>query len=200
MGKHQVAKPENICVFLDRDGVLNRPVVRDGRPYPPTRTEDVELYEDVLAGCQRLKAAGFLLVVLSNQPDVGRRTQSRAAVDAINQKIADALPQIDHFEICFHAGEEFGEPCDCRKPKPGMVFHAAQLMRINLAGSFMIGDRWRDINCAQAAGCRAIFIDHQYAERLPQTPDVTVRTFSEAVTAVLSINRDNPCPGLSTEV
>jgi D-glycero-D-manno-heptose 1,7-bisphosphate phosphatase len=190
MGKHQVAKPENICVFLDRDGVLTRPVVREGRPYPPTRAEDVELYEDVLAGCQRLKAAGFLLVVLSYQPDVGRRTQSRAAVDAINQKIADALPQIDHFEICFHAGEEFGEPCDCRKPKPGMLLHAAQLMGINLGGSFMIGDRWRDIECAKAAGCRAIFIDHHYTEAVPQKPDVTVVTFSEAVTAVLSYRRE----------
>jgi D-glycero-D-manno-heptose 1,7-bisphosphate phosphatase len=186
MGKHKVAKPGNICVFLDRDGVLNRPVVRDGRPYPPTRPEEVELYDDVLEGCRRLKNAGFLLVVVSNQPDVGRRTQSRAAVESINKKLADAIPQIDHFEICFHAGEEYGEPCACRKPKPGMLFHAAQLMRINLGGSFMIGDRWRDIECAKAAGCRAIFIDHHYMEAVRQKPDVTVAAFSEAVTAVLS--------------
>ena len=190
MGKHEIVKPENICVFLDRDGVLNRPVVRDGRPYPPTRAEEVELYEDVLEGCRRLKSAGFLLVVVSNQPDVGRRTQSRAAVEAIHEKVAHAIPQIDHFEACFHAGEEYGEPCACRKPKPGMLLHAAQLMGIDLGSSFMIGDRWRDIECAKAAGCRAIFIDHHYIEPVRQKPDVAVATFSEAVTAVLSCRRE----------
>ena len=126
MGNHEIAKPQNICVFLDRDGVLNRPVVRDGRPYPPTRAEEVELYEDVLEGCRRLKSAGFLLVVVSNQPDVGRRTQSRAAVEAIHEKVAHAIPQIDHFETCFHAGEEYGEPCACRKPKPNRHRWCAQ--------------------------------------------------------------------------
>jgi len=194
VGKHQIDRRDKRCVFLDRDGVLNRPIVHNGRPYPPSRAEDVELYDDVLEGCEQLKNVGFLLVVVSNQPDVGRGTQSRSAAEAINKKVADALPQIDHFETCFHAGEGYGEPCDCRKPKPGMFFHAAQLMEINLSNSFMIGDRWRDIDCAKAAGCRAIFIDHQYAEPLRQTPDVTVRTFSEAVTAVLSINGDSPCP------
>lgn len=200
MGKHQVAKSKNKCVFLDRDGVLNRPVVREGRPYPPDTAEEVELYDDVREGCDRLKAAGFLLVVVSNQPDVGRGTQSRAQADTINKKIAAELPQIGQFEVCFHAGEEFGEACDCRKPKPGMLLRAADLLKIDLTGSFMIGDRWRDIDCAKAAGCRAIFIDHQYAESLRQKPDATVRTFSEAVAAVLAMSSRQPLPRLNTEV
>jgi D-glycero-D-manno-heptose 1,7-bisphosphate phosphatase len=185
MGKHEITRR---AVFLDRDGVLNRPALRERLPYPPGRAEEVDLYDDVWKGCQGLKSAGFLLVVVSNQPDVGRKTQSRAQVEAINEKLAAALPQIDHFETCFHAGEEFGEPCACRKPKPGMLFHAAEVLKIDLADSFMIGDRWRDIDCARAAGCRAIFIDHQYAEPLRQKPDITVKTFSEAVAAVLSMN------------
>jgi len=188
------------AVFLDRDGVLNRPFVRNGCPYPPADVEEFELYEDVLVGCERLKAAGFLLVVVTNQPDVGRRTQSRAQADAINAKVASALPQIDYIATCFHAGEEFGEPCTCRKPKPGMLFHAADVLKIDLAASFMIGDRWRDIDCARAAGCRAIFIDHQYAESLRQKPDLTVRTFSEAVAAVLSMHPRQFLHGLSTGV
>ncbi|HEU5314163.1 MAG TPA: HAD-IIIA family hydrolase [Candidatus Udaeobacter sp.] len=200
MGKYEVAEFKNACVFLDRDGVINRPIVRGGRPYPPGRVEEVELYDYVWEGCQRLKTAGFLLVVVTNQPDVGRGTQSRAQADTINEKIAAALPQIDLFETCFHAGEEFGEPCTCRKPKPGMLFHAADLLKIDLPGSFLIGDRWQDIDCARAAGCRAIFIDHQYAEPLRQKPDVTVGTFSEAVAAVLSMEPRQSLRGVSTGV
>jgi len=200
MGKYEVAEFKNACVFLDRDGVINRPIVRGGRPYPPGRVEDVELYDYIWEGCQRLKTAGFLLVVVTNQPDVGRGAQRREQADAINKKIAAALPQIDLFETCFHAGEEFGEPCTCRKPKPGMLFHAADVLKIDLAASFMIGDRWRDIDCARAAGCRAIFIDHQYAESLRQKPDLTVKTFSEAVAAVLSMHPRQFLHGLSTGV
>ena len=136
MGKYEVAEFKNACVFLDRDGVINRPIVRGGRPYPPGRAEEVELYDDVWEGCQRLKTAGFLLVVVTNQPDVGRGTQSRAQADTINEKIAGALPQIDRIQTCFHAGEEFGEPCTCRKPKPGMLFHAADVLKIDLPRSF----------------------------------------------------------------
>jgi len=200
MGKHTVTDWKNRCVFLDRDGVLNRPIVREGRPYPPDRAEEVELYDDVWEGCNRLKTAGFFLVVVSNQPDVGRGTQDRTQADAINEKIAAALPQLDHFEICFHAGDEFGQPCGCRKPEPGMLLRAADVLKIDLAGSFMVGDRWRDIDCARAAGCRAIFIDRQYAEPLRQKPDVTVRTFSEAVAAILALSSRQPLPRLNSRV
>ncbi len=83
MGKPQVARA---AVFLDRDGVLNRPVIRNGRPHPPASLEQFELYEDVADGCARLKAAGFLLVVITNQPDVGRGLQRRETVEAMHAK------------------------------------------------------------------------------------------------------------------
>jgi len=97
MGEHKITKPKNVCVFLNRDGVLNKPVIRDGRPYPPARVEKFELYDDVLSGCKRLKEADFLLVVVSNQPDVARGTQSRATVETINKRLADAISVLDHF-------------------------------------------------------------------------------------------------------
>lgn len=193
MGKHEITKLKNVCVFLDRDGVLNKPVIRDGRPYSPARVEQFELYDDVLSGCKRLKEAGFLLVVVSNQPDVARGTQSRATVETINKRLADAISVLDHFETCFHAGEEYGDRCNCRKPKPGMLFHAARLMNIDLSHSYLIGDRWRDVDCAKAAGCRAIFIDHGYTEPLRQAPEVTVSNFDEAVTAILNSQTDTSC-------
>jgi D-glycero-D-manno-heptose 1,7-bisphosphate phosphatase len=186
MGKHEVTRR---AVFLDRDGVLNRVIVREDRPHPPASVEEFELYEDALAGCERLKNAGFLLVVASNQPDVGRGTQSRLIAEAINNKLLQLIPVLDRIEVCFHAGEDHGQNCNCRKPKPGMLFHAAELMNIDLANSYMIGDRWRDVDCAKAAGCRAIFIDRGYTEALHHLPDLTVRSFAEAVAAVVSTAR-----------
>jgi D-glycero-D-manno-heptose 1,7-bisphosphate phosphatase len=186
MGKHGVTRR---AVFLDRDGVLNRVIVREGRPYPPASVEEFELYEDALAGCKQLKKAGFLLVVASNQPDVGRGSQNRLIAEAINNKLVELIPVLDRIEVCFHAGEDYGQNCDCRKPKPGMLFHAAELMNIDLADSYMIGDRWRDVDCAKAAGCQAIFIDRGYTEALHHLPDLAVCSFAEAVAAVVSTAR-----------
>src|SRR5437762_5607884 len=171
MGKHEVARP---AVFLDRDGVINRVTVRNGTPRPPCDAEEFELYEDVPDGCARLKAAEFLLVVITNQPDVGRGTQSREAVEAMHAKMQLALPSLDRIETCYHAGERYGESCDCRKPRPGMILRAAAEMKIDLCASYIVGDRWRDINCARAAGCRAIFIERGYEEGLCEVPDFTV--------------------------
>jgi D-glycero-D-manno-heptose 1,7-bisphosphate phosphatase len=182
MGKHQVARR---AVFLDRDGVINRVVFRTGKPHPPSSPKDFELYEDVIDGCARLKAASFLLVVITNQPDVGRGVQSREAVEAMHLKLQSALPSLDCIKICYHGGERYGQPCDCRKPRPGLVLRAAAELNIDLKESYVIGDRWRDIDCARAAGCRAIFIDRGYKEKLRQAPDVTVANFKEAVNAVL---------------
>ena len=176
------------AVFLDRDGVLNRPVVREGLPYPPDTVEEFDLYEDVGAGCIRLKEAGFLLVVATNQPDVGRGTQSREQVEAIHATLQAALPEIDRVEVCYDAGGVTGSTRR-RKPGPGMLLDAAEVFGISLTASFMIGDRWRDVDCGHAAGCRTVFIDRGYREALRQAPDWTVNSFAEAVEVVLDANR-----------
>jgi D-glycero-D-manno-heptose 1,7-bisphosphate phosphatase len=182
MGKHEIRKR---AVFLDRDGVLNRPVVRDGLPFPPARIEEIELYPDVVDGCAQLKKAGFVLVVVTNQPDVGRGTQTREAIEAMHASLRSAIPSLDAIEVCFHAGASQREPCDCRKPKPGMLLRAAAASAIDLEKSFLIGDRWRDVDCAHAAGCRAVFIDHGYRERLREKPEFTVSSFREAVSTII---------------
>ena len=182
MGEHELARA---AVFLDRDGVLNRVAVRHGMPYPPSHVGAFELYDDVPDGCARLKAANFLLVVITNQPDVGRGTQSREAVEAMNLKMQSALPSLDRIEICYHAGERYGQPCGCRKPRPGLILRAVAELNIDPKKSYVIGDRWRDVDCARAAGCRAILIQRGYNESLREAPDFTVANFNEAVTAVL---------------
>ena len=182
MGEHEIKRG---AVFLDRDGVINKPVVREGRPHPPSEVEDFELYQDVPAGCARLEAAGYLLVVVTNQPDVARKAQSRAAVDAMHRKMLDALPQIARVEVCWHAGAEWADPCDCRKPQAGLVLRAAKALNIDLTQSFLIGDRWRDVDCGHAAGCRTVFIDRNYSEPLRRQPDWRVKSFAQAVEVIL---------------
>jgi len=171
------------AVFLDRDGVLNRALERDGQPYPPSSLAEVEILPGVPEACARLKQAGFLLVVATNQPDVGRGTLAREAVEAIHAHLQRLLP-LDRIEVCYHAGRG-AEPCDCRKPRPGMLQRAAAALGIDLAASWMVGDRWRDVDCGHAAGCRTIFIDYGYREALRQPPDFTCRSLLEASEIIL---------------
>jgi len=182
MGKHEVARR---AVFLDRDGVLNRARVRNGVPHPPLSVDSFELYDDVADGCARLKAANFLLIAVTNQPDVGRGVQTREAVEAIHSKMQSLLPSLDRIAVCYHGGERYGQPCDCRKPRPGLILRAAAELKIDLKQSYVIGDRWRDIDCARAAGCRAILIERGYKEKLREAPDFTVGNFNQAVNALL---------------
>ncbi len=133
-------------------------------------------------GCCALKAAGFLLVVATNQPDVGRGTQKREVVEAMHARMCALLP-IDRVEVCYDAGG--GAPSPLRKPAPGMLLAAAEALGIDLVQSWMVGDRWRDIECGRAAGCRTIFIDYGYQEKLVAPPTHTVRDFAAAVRIIL---------------
>ena len=147
----------NKAVFLDRDGVINRPIVVDGKTYPARTVAEFEILPGVDQACVDLKNAGYLLVVVTNQPDVGRGILKKEVVEAIHETMVRRLP-IDRVEVCYHAGAEFGEECECRKPRSGMVFAAAERLAIDLARSFMVGDRWRDVECGWNAGCRTVFI------------------------------------------
>lgn len=153
----------NRVVFLDRDGVINSAIVRGGKPYPPTSVAETRILSDVPEALNLLKAAGFRLAVISNQPDVARGTQTREAVQAINSFLASRLP-LDHFEICYH--DEM-DGCDCRKPKPGLIYRSARALGATTRGAFVVGDRWRDIEAGRNAGCRTVWIDRGYNEKLP---------------------------------
>jgi len=183
--------PLRPAVFLDRDGTLNKAVVRSGKPYPPSTPEEFVLLPGVLEGCQKLKKAGFFLIVATNQPDVGRGAQKKEIVEDIHARMQQQLP-IDRVEVCYHAGR--GENCDCRKPAPGMLLRAAQALPIDLSTSWMIGDRWRDIDCGHAAGCRTVFIDQNYDEQLRAIPDFTACDFLQAATIVLNNSPQPPQP------
>jgi transaldolase len=182
--KHFQDRPAGRAVFLDRDGVINRALERDRKPYPPTSIAEFEILPEVPAALGRLKAAGFVLVVATNQPDVGRGILAREAVEAIHAHLLARLP-IDRVEVCYHAGRGASD-CDCRKPKPGMLHRAAAELNLDLSRSWMVGDRWRDVDCGHAAGCRTIFIDRGYAEELKQIPDFSARHLGEAADIILT--------------
>jgi D-glycero-D-manno-heptose 1,7-bisphosphate phosphatase len=177
-----IKTPSRRAVFLDRDGVINRAVVRDGTPYPPERVEDLEVLPGVPEALMRLHTAGFRLIVVTNQPDVARGTQRRTVVDAMHDRLASTLP-IDEFRVC---GHDDRDACACRKPKAGLLTAAARDAGLSLPASFMVGDRWRDVEAGRRAGCTTIFIDWGYEERRPEQPDVIVQSLPDAVDWILS--------------
>jgi D-glycero-D-manno-heptose 1,7-bisphosphate phosphatase len=171
------------AVFLDRDGVINASVVREGKPYPPQLLSEFVLLPGVVEACTQLKRAGYLLIVVTNQPDVGRGTQSRKVVEAMHTLLMSLLP-VDRIEVCYDPHDEGASPR--RKPDPGMILDAAKAMNIDLTQSFMVGDRWRDVNCGFNAGCRTIFIDQGYSEELRQKPDFSVPDLPAAAEIILA--------------
>lgn len=170
------------AVFLDRDGVLNVSDVRDGKPFAPRYVDAFEIYDEAPASLARLRVAGFRLIVVTNQPDIGNGLVDPAQVAAMHARLLSALP-LDDVLMCPHS-QEAG--CGCRKPKPGMLLEAASRHRIDLTASFMVGDRAGDVAAGQAAGCRTIFIDRGYAEAAPDAPDFVVPSLSAAVDVILS--------------
>jgi D-sedoheptulose 7-phosphate isomerase len=178
-----VARP---AVFLDRDGVLNRAVVRNGKSHPPGGVAELVVNPEAKDVLERLRERGYKLLVVTNQPDVSRGITPRETVDAINSKLSAVLP-VDEIFVCYHSDEDH---CDCRKPKSGLLQRAAKRHNIDMATSFMVGDRWRDVEAGQSAGCRTILIENGYEDRPPvRPPDAKVRSLREAADWILQINK-----------
>jgi len=173
----------NRAVFLDRDGVINQSIVRGGKPFPPQSLGELVILPGVNKALSCLKAAEYLLIVVTNQPDVARGTVSKRSVDELNVTLQKRL-SLDAIFSCYH---DNSDNCMCRKPKPGLLLTAAKEFNVNLATSYMVGDRWRDIEAGKVAGCRTFFIDYGYAERRPESFDFCVRSLQEAVQIILEI-------------
>jgi D-glycero-D-manno-heptose 1,7-bisphosphate phosphatase len=175
----QMTRP---AVFLDRDGVINRASVRDGTPHPPASLQDLEILPHVPEALSALKARGYSLVVVTNQPDVARGTSSRELVGSIHERLKSTL-DLDAIFTCFH---DDADGCDCRKPKPGLLYRAANDLGIDLPSSFMVGDRWRDVEAGKRAGCRTFFVDCGYHESPPGSCDFRVGSLVEASRIILA--------------
>lgn len=169
------------AVFLDRDGVLNAAVVRESKPYPPASIEEMEILPGVEEALRALREAGYALVCITNQPDVARGTADKAVVDSMNAFVSERLG-LEGMYACYH---DEADACDCRKPKPGLILRAAAELDLDLGRSWMVGDRWKDIDAGRNAGCRTFFIDYGYAEKRPSGYDYAVGSLREATDILL---------------
>lgn len=175
------------AVFLDRDGVINQPVIVDNKPYPPKSIQQFVLLPRVGEALDLLKQAGFFLCVVTNQPDVGRGTLAKEAVEVIHAHLHEVLP-LDDIRVCYDDGKRVDS--NNRKPNPGMLLDAAEQFSLDLSRSFMIGDRWRDIEAGKNAGCTTIFIDYQYEEQLVSPPDYIAESLWEAAVLILNLKNN----------
>jgi D-glycero-D-manno-heptose 1,7-bisphosphate phosphatase len=159
---------------------LNETFIRNGTPYPPMNISEVRILPGVPEALRTLKQLGFLLIVVTNQPDIARGTQTAAGVDAINQSLSAQLP-LDEFRVCPH---DDADGCGCRKPKPGLLLAAIQVHKIDPAASFMVGDRSGDILAGAAAGCRTLLVNRPYSKKELCRPDFVVANLPEAAAVI----------------
>lgn len=172
-------------VFLDRDGVINRVIMRNGWPCSPRTIQEFEWEDGIKEAMEMLKDHGLILIVVTNQPDIARRKMSMETLDAMTDRVYSEIP-VDAVWICPH---DDGDRCDCRKPKPGMLLDAAKRWHIDCGRSFMIGDGWKDMGAGQAAGCMNILLDLPYNQGVPC--DYRLPDLKQAVDFILKIKREN---------
>lgn len=172
------------AVFLDRDGVLNRAFVINGTPHPPATIEELEILPGVRDALKALAACGFKLIVVTNQPDVARGTQTRKMVETINAALHEALPELNDILVCYH---DDIDRCLCRKPKPGLLLQAAADYAIDTGRSFMIGDRWSDVAAGRAAGCVTFLIDMPYSQRARCDPHFIAEDLPDAARQICAL-------------
>ena len=165
------------AVFLDRDGIINEPIVKGGKPFSPESVEQFKFCSGISELSNQLVDCDFILFIVTNQPEVARGTILKRKVEEIHDHIRSALP-IKEIMSCYHDDQD---NCECRKPKPGAIINACRRYFLEPEKSYMIGDRWKDIDAGNAAGCKTIFLDRGYNERKPTTQNYTVSSIKEVV-------------------
>lgn len=183
MSRHRdesAQRRNNRAAFLDRDGVLVREIVRDNQAFAAIDLAEFAIYPDARAQVQRLHDAGLLCIVFTNQPEVGRGLLAPETLDEMHQRLRTEVPLHDIL-ICPHGQDGI---CTCRKPLPGMLLDAAEKWGVDLAASYVVGDRWRDIDAGLAAGCFSILIDRPYSDC--ERADARVHSLAEAVDLILA--------------
>ncbi len=165
------------AVFLDRDGVINKAIIKDGKPLSPNSLNELEILPGVRQSITKLKKLNFVCLVVTNQPNVSRKIVDKNNVIQINNFLKNEIAFDDIF-VCYHDDKD---NCDCRKPKPGLLLEAAKKWNVDFNKSFIIGDRWRDIEAGENLGCKTIFLDYKYNESKPKKPSFVSDTLLNAV-------------------
>lgn len=172
------------AIFFDRDGVLNEALVKEGKPYPPATLGELVVSNDTIQALKILKNFDFLLIGATNQPDVARGKMEQRIVEVINSALMKILP-LDDMRVCYH---DDIDGCVCRKPLPGLLLQAAKDYDIDLKRSVMIGDRWKDIEAGQRAGCKTVWLNKNYSEPGPnRPPDLIVNDLLSVIAWIANI-------------
>lgn len=169
------------AIFLDRDGVVNTAIIKNGLPFSPLCLNEVKVISGVKEAIGTFKTLGYIPVIVTNQPEVARGNLKIEELERMNSYLRQELG-ILKFYSCTH---DDLDACECRKPKPGMFLQAAKELKLDLRQSLMVGDRWKDIEAGQRAGCKCFFIDNSYQEPLPNAPFTRVTSLSEVLTCNL---------------
>ncbi|HOV88836.1 MAG TPA: HAD family hydrolase [Candidatus Paceibacterota bacterium] len=165
------------AIFLDRDGVINKAIIRAGGFSSPWSLDEFEIIDEVEEVLKEFKKLEFLNIIITNQPDIARGNLLLRELEKMHQIILERLP-VDDIQYCPHDDKD---NCDCRKPKPGMILRAAQKWNIDLNHSYVIGDRWKDIKASKAAGCKAFLIRREYNLDYQEDYDFEINNLKEVV-------------------
>jgi|TARA_B100001964_G_scaffold223234_1_gene268935 D-glycero-D-manno-heptose 1,7-bisphosphate phosphatase len=165
------------AVFLDRDGVINKAFIKDGKPTSPNSLDELEILPGVKESILKLKKLNFICLVVTNQPDVPRGKINKNNVIKINNFLKKKI-ELDDIFVCYHDDKD---NCNCRKPKPGLLLQASKKWNVDFKKSFMIGDRWRDIQAGEEVGCKTIYLNYNYKDIKPKDPSFVTDTLLNAV-------------------
>ena len=168
------------AVFLDRDGVINKAFVKDGLPKSPNSLNELKILPGVKESILRLKELDFICLVVTNQPDVPRGKINKNIVVEMNNFLKKEI-ELDDIFVCYHDDKD---NCNCRKPKPGLLLQASKKWNVDLKKSFLVGDRWRDIQAGEKVGCKTIFLEYNYKDIKPKNPNFVTDTLFNAVNII----------------
>ena len=164
------------AVFLDRDGVINKAFIKNGLPESPNSLSELEILPGVKESILRLKKLNFICLVVTNQPDVQRGKIKKNTIIKMNNFLKKKI-ELDDIFVCYHDDQD---KCNCRKPKPGLLLQAKKKWNVDFKKSFIVGDRWRDIQAGKKVGCKTIFLDYKYKDIKPKNPDFVTDTLANA--------------------
>ena len=174
---------KNKAIFIDRDGVINKVIIRNEKPSSPWKLEEFEIFPEVKECLTAFKEMGFLNIVFTSQPDISRGNLKSEELEKMHKIILEMLP-VDEIMVCPHDDKD---NCQCRKPKPGLIIEAAKKWSIDFKKSYVIGDSWKDMGAGRAAGCPTILISKEYNKDLKDY-DFKVKSFKEAVEIIKTHN------------
>ena len=173
------------AIFLDRDGVLNKTVIKEKKITSPLNLDELKIVPEAKETLETFKKYGYLLIMVTNQPDIAKNKNTKKNVEEINNFLKNLL-NIDDIFVCYHDDKDF---CNCRKPKSGMLIEASKKHNIDLSKSFIIGDRWKDVEAGKNVGCKTIFIDFKYKEKLKSMPNYTITNIADAKNIIKEISK-----------